>query len=57
MQDESELNPYTPPAGEDHIRPLVAEDPGAHQRASFAGLVLWIGWMLTILIGIVWLFG
>ena len=57
MEERSDTNAYSSPEAEDDIRPLVAENPRAAQRASALALVLWSGWLMFVLIVIVWLVG
>lgn len=50
-------NPYASAEAEEDVRPLAAADPLATQRASAVGLVLWAGWLMFVLVVIVWLVG
>lgn len=54
---QADTNAYQAPEAEDDIRPLVAENPLAHQRASALALLLWSGWLMLVLGVIVWFVG
>ena len=53
----SASNAYKSPQAEDEIRPLVADNPRAYERVSIVGLYLWAGWLMLVLVVIVWLVG
>jgi hypothetical protein len=55
--DEHINNAYQSPEAEDDVRPLAADNPLAVQRANALGLVLWAGWLMVVLVAIVWLVG
>lgn len=57
MMDDDTNNAYQSPQAEDDVRPLVANNPAALQRANAMTLFLWAGWLLVVLVAIVWLVG
>lgn len=54
MDDQTTTNAYLSPEAEDDVRPLVAENPRAAERASALALVLWSAWLMFVLVVVVW---
>lgn len=52
-----EPNAFASPEAEDDVRQLAAENPRVVQRANAIALILWTGWLMLVLIAIVWLVG
>jgi hypothetical protein len=55
--DDQTTNAFQSPEAEDDVRPLAAHNPLAVQRANALGLILWAGWLMVVLVAIVWLVG
>lgn len=55
--DDQTTNAFESPRAEDDVRPLAAENPLAVQRANALGLILWAGWLMVVLVAIVWFVG
>lgn len=54
---DPEDNAFASPEAEDRVNPLVASDPRRYERAGAVGLLLWGGWIMAVLVLIVWLVG
>lgn len=54
---EQDENAFASPEATDHVDRLVAADPHGFQRAGTLGLLLWGGWIMAVLVLIVWLVG
>lgn len=52
-----EPNAFASPDAEDNIRRLAADDPRGTQMTQAVGLVLWTGWLMVVLVAVVWLVG
>ncbi len=57
MHETDEPNAYTSPEAQDTVRPMVADNPRAYERTSALALFLWAGWLMLVLVAIVWLVG